>query len=97
MSNELTRTLTAKDAFIAIQDHHRLRDLSGPGTVLTSANAGSASLSVWASAGCWSLLGALTYAELGCMRTGTGGLYAYLRDAFFGPVVAFATAGPCSS
>jgi APA family basic amino acid/polyamine antiporter len=45
-------------------------------------------LSVWVIGGLLSLLGALAYAELGCMRTGTGGLYAYIRDAF-GPVVAF--------
>ena len=37
---------------------------------------------VWAVAGFLSLLGALTYAELGAMRPEAGGLYAYLRDAF---------------
>jgi len=35
-----------------------------------------------------SLLGALTYAELGAMKPEAGGLYAYLRDAF-GPLPAF--------
>jgi APA family basic amino acid/polyamine antiporter len=35
-----------------------------------------------------SLLGALTYAELGAMRPEAGGLYAYIRDAF-GPLPAF--------
>ena len=38
--------------------------------------------------GVLSLLGALTYGELGAMKPGAGGLYTYLRDAF-GPVVAF--------
>ena len=43
---------------------------------------------VWAVAGFLSLLGALTYAELGAMKPEAGGLYAYLRDAF-GPLSAF--------
>ncbi|HEX6049278.1 MAG TPA: amino acid permease [Gemmatimonadaceae bacterium] len=45
-------------------------------------------LAVWAVAGLLSLLGALTYAELGGMRPEAGGLYAYIRDAF-GPLPAF--------
>ena len=45
-------------------------------------------LAVWAIAGVLSLLGALTYAELGAMRPEAGGLYAYIRDAF-GPLPAF--------
>ena len=45
-------------------------------------------LAVWAVAGVLSLLGALTYAELGAMRPEAGGLYAYIRDAF-GPLPAF--------
>ena len=45
-------------------------------------------LVVWAVAGLLSLLGALTYAELGGMRPEAGGLYAYIRDAF-GPLPAF--------
>jgi len=45
-------------------------------------------LTVWAVAGVLSLLGALTYAELGAMRPEAGGLYAYIRDAF-GPLPAF--------
>jgi len=43
---------------------------------------------VWAVAGGLSLLGALTYAEIGAMKPEAGGLYAYLRDAF-GPLPAF--------
>ena len=48
----------------------------------------SLAMSVWAIAGLLSLLGALTYAELGGMKPEAGGLYAYLRDAF-GPLPAF--------
>jgi APA family basic amino acid/polyamine antiporter len=43
---------------------------------------------VWVVAGVLSLLGALTYAELGAMKPEAGGLYAYIRDAF-GPLPAF--------
>jgi len=53
----------------------------------TGGNTGLAFL-VWAVAGVLSLLGALTYAELGGMKPEAGGLYAYLRDAF-GPLPAF--------
>ncbi|MEW5918802.1 MAG: amino acid permease, partial [Gemmatimonadota bacterium] len=45
-------------------------------------------LSIWVIGGVLSLLGALTYGELGAMDGGSGGLYSYLRDAF-GPFPAF--------
>jgi len=45
-------------------------------------------LVVWVAAGLLSLLGALTYAEMGAMKPEAGGLYTYLRDAF-GPLPAF--------
>ncbi|HEX3157425.1 MAG TPA: amino acid permease [Gemmatimonadaceae bacterium] len=45
-------------------------------------------LAVWLVAGVLSLLGALTYGELGAARPEAGGLYAYIRDAF-GPLPAF--------
>ena len=45
-------------------------------------------LLVWIVGGALSLLGALTYAELGAMNPRAGGLYVYLRDAF-GPLPAF--------
>jgi len=48
----------------------------------------SLALAVWAVAGILSLLGALTYAELGAMRPEAGGIYVYIRDAF-GPLPAF--------
>ncbi|MDQ6633586.1 MAG: amino acid permease, partial [Gemmatimonadota bacterium] len=60
-----------------------------PSVVLrqTGGATGSA-MSVWVVAGVLSLLGALTYAELGAMKPEAGGLYAYIRDAF-GPLPAF--------
>lgn len=54
-----------------------------PGAVLrqTGGHIGVA-LVVWAVGGVLSLLGALTYAELGALTPEAGGLYVYLRDAF---------------
>ena len=43
---------------------------------------------IWVVGGVLSLLGALTYAELGAMQPDAGGLYVYIRDAF-GPLTAF--------
>ena len=45
-------------------------------------------LVVWITGGVLSVLGALTYAELGAMYPTAGGLYVYLRQAF-GPLTAF--------
>lgn len=45
-------------------------------------------MAVWVIAGVLSVLGALTYAEMGAMKPEAGGLYVYIRDAF-GPFVAF--------
>ena len=56
-----------------------LRDVDG--------SLGTAAI-VWVAAGVLSLFGALTYGELGAMKTDAGGLYVYIRDAF-GPFVAF--------
>src|SRR5438105_7484734 len=60
-----------------------------PATVLrqTGGTLGPAML-VWLVAGVLSLLGALTYGELGAARPEAGGLYVYIRDAF-GPLPAF--------
>jgi APA family basic amino acid/polyamine antiporter len=60
-----------------------------PGLVLrqTGAQTGPA-MTVWVAAGILSLLGGLTYAELGAMKPEAGGLYAFIRDAF-GPLWAF--------
>lgn len=60
-----------------------------PAVVLRQTNGSlTVALLVWVVAGVLSLLGALTYAELGAERPDTGGLYAYIRDAF-GPLPAF--------
>jgi APA family basic amino acid/polyamine antiporter len=60
-----------------------------PSTVLrqTGGNV-TVALLVWVVAGILSLLGALTYAEMGAAKPDAGGLYVYLRDAF-GPLPAF--------
>ncbi len=60
-----------------------------PATVLAQSGGslGIAAL-VWLSAGILSLLGALTYGELGAASPDAGGLYVYIRDAF-GPLSAF--------
>ena len=60
-----------------------------PGPVLrqTGGTVGVALL-VWTIGGVLSLLGALTYGELGASRPDAGGLYVYIRDAF-GPLAGF--------
>jgi APA family basic amino acid/polyamine antiporter len=60
-----------------------------PGIVLrlTGVQTGPAML-VWVLGGVLSLLGALTYAELGAMKPEAGGLYVFIRDGF-GPLPAF--------
>mgnify|MGYP001608236523 FL=1 len=60
-----------------------------PGPVLrASGGSVGVALLVWTAAGVLSLLGALTYGELGAMKPDAGGLYVYIRDAF-GPLPAF--------
>ena len=60
-----------------------------PSVVLRETGGGAgAALLVWTIGGFLSLLGALTYAELGASKPDAGGLYVYLRDAF-GPLPAF--------
>ncbi len=60
-----------------------------PSTVLRqTGGAVGVALLVWAVAGVLSLLGALTYAEMGAAKPDSGGLYVYIRDAF-GPLPAF--------
>ena len=60
-----------------------------PATVLAqSGGAIGTALLVWLVAGVLSLLGALTYGELGAANPDAGGLYVYIRDAF-GPLPAF--------
>ena len=60
-----------------------------PGPVLRQAGGDvRLALLVWVVAGVLSLLGALTYAEMGASKPDAGGLYVYIRDAF-GPLTAF--------
>jgi APA family basic amino acid/polyamine antiporter len=60
-----------------------------PGAVLRqSGGSVGVALLVWVVGGVLSLLGALTYAELGAMHPKAGGLYIYIRDGF-GPFAAF--------
>ena len=60
-----------------------------PGAVLRqSGGSVGVALLVWLVGGILSMLGALTYAELGAMHPKAGGLYIYIRDGF-GPFAAF--------
>ena len=60
-----------------------------PATVLRQTDGAiGIALLVWLIAGVLSLLGALTYGELGAMNPEAGGIYVYLRQAF-GPFPAF--------
>lgn len=59
-----------------------------PAVVLRQTGASGPAMLVWLLAGVLSLLGALTYAEMGAMKPEAGGLYVYLRDTF-GPLPAF--------
>ena len=53
-------------------------DLPSPGLILI----------VWAAGGILTIVGAMTYAELGTLFPGSGGPYVYLREAY-GPGLAF--------
>jgi basic amino acid/polyamine antiporter, APA family len=59
-----------------------------PGAVARAAGTPGFALVAWVAGGILSLLGALTFAELGASRPDSGGLYVYLRDAF-GSLLAF--------
>lgn len=86
----LNRTLTLRDLILIV-----IGTVIGsgiflvPGTVLrqTGGSVGVALL-VWLAAGVLSLLGALTYGEMGASKPEAGGLYVYIRDAL-GPLPAF--------
>lgn len=84
MSQTLRRALSLKDLILIV-----IGGVIGsgifivPGAVLrqTGGDIGVA-LVVWFIAGILSLLGALTYGELGAANPKAGGLYVYVRDAF---------------
>src|SRR5919202_916003 len=89
MTAQLRRTLSLRDlVFIVVGTVIGSGIFLTPGTVVRSAGSGGMALVVWATGGILSLLGALTFAELGSARPDSGGLYTYLRDAF-GAAVAF--------
>lgn len=87
--NELRRTLSLRDLiFIVVGTTIGSGIFLTPGNVLRNAGSGGVALSVWVIGGVLSLLGALTFAELGAAKPDAGGLYVYLRDAF-GTALAF--------
>jgi len=86
----LSRTLRLRDlVFIVVGTVIGSGIFLVPGPVLRSSGGSvGVALLVWSIAGVLSLLGALTYGELGAMKPDAGGLYVYIRDAF-GPLTAF--------
>src|SRR6185503_3350935 len=86
---ELRRTLSLRDlVFIVVGTVIGSGIFLTPGAVVRNSGSGGMALLVWTIGGILSLLGALTFAELGASRPDSGGLYVYLRDAF-GPALAF--------
>jgi basic amino acid/polyamine antiporter, APA family len=80
----LPRTLTFRDLILLI-----MGTVIGsgiflvPGPVLRNVNQNvPLAILVWVVGGVLSLLGALTYGELGAMKPHAGGLYIYIRDCF---------------
>ena len=90
MSATLRRTLTLPDlVFIVIGTTIGSGIFLVPATVLRqTGDAVGLAMLVWVVAGVLSLLGALTYGEMGAANPEAGGLYVYIRDAF-GPLPAF--------
>lgn len=87
--HELRRTLSQRDLiFIVVGTVIGSGIFLTPGAVVRAAGSGGMALVAWTVGGILSLLGALTFAELGASRPQSGGLYVYLRDAF-GPALAF--------
>ena len=89
MSEQLRRTLSFRDLlFIVVGTVIGSGIFLTPGGVVRAAGSGGMALVAWTVGGILSLLGALTFAELGASRPQSGGIYVYLRDAF-GPLLAF--------
>lgn len=87
MNTSLPRTLTFRDLVLLI-----VGTVIGsgiflvPGSVLRNVqHRVGLALLVWIAGGVLSLLGALTYGELGAMKPEAGGLYVYIRDCFGRP------------
>jgi APA family basic amino acid/polyamine antiporter len=86
---ELKRSLSQRDLiFIVVGTTIGSGIFLTPARVLGEAGSGGVALTVWVVGGVLSLLGALTFAELGAANPKAGGLYVYLREAF-GPASAF--------
>lgn len=84
MTEKLERTLRMRDLIvICVGTVIGSGIFIVPATVLrqTGGDPGMA-MAVWIFAGVLSLLGALTYGELGAMQPEAGGLYVYVRDGF---------------
>lgn len=84
MTETLKRTLSYRDLMLLV-----IGNVIGSGIFLSPASVLKQSgesfpiaVGVWLVGGVLSLMGALSYAELGGMDPGAGGLYAYIRDAF---------------
>jgi len=84
MAETLKRTLSYRDLMLLV-----IGNVIGSGIFLSPASVLRQSgesfpiaVSVWLVGGVLSLMGALSYAELGGMDPGAGGLYAYIRDGF---------------
>src|SRR5688572_12782324 len=89
MADQLRRTLSFRDLiFIVVGTVIGSGIFLTPGSVVRHAGTGGVALLVWTIGGVLSLLGALTFAELGAAKPDSGGLYVYLKDAF-GPPLAF--------
>lgn len=90
MSRELPRTLNTRDLTILVVGSTIGSGIFlVPGQVLAQSGGSVAiATAIWLVGGLLSLMGALSYGELGAMEQGPGGLYAYIRDGF-GPFTAF--------
>ncbi len=92
---ELARELSAWDGTLIT-----VGAVIGTGIFLVSSDIAKAAphagllLLVWLVGGLLSIAGALTYAELGAMYPGAGGIYVYLREAY-GPLTGFLYGWAC--
>lgn len=84
MTETLKRTIGSRDLTLLV-----IGNVIGSGIFLVpsavmrqSGESVPIAMSVWLIGGLLSLMGALSYAELGSMDPGSGGLYSYVRDAF---------------
>lgn len=89
MANELNKNLSLSGlTMIAIGSCIGSGIFLTPSEIATHLPSSGPILLVWILGGVIALTGALTFAELGGIFTGTGGVYVYLKEAY-GPLVAF--------